>query len=1149
MIAGLVEKTWSEIFACKSCRSWQGKFGFNLPLQVVAPIGTIQLGIFRRRRLSFFCAFNGRMWCFSSHKIQLLEKNFTKMYFTSKKCLCYNFINQKKEFFMARKRQFLLSIVLLVAVLATVGIVANLPIEKASAESVSFYDESAAPIFYGATKITITKDAVDQFDIKDSRFRIFAKDYEDGDVTPDIVCVSNNVNPKVAGEYQVSYSVTDSHRNTATITVPVTVLDEVGGKFVVQRTVYAVPKMENLSMTGTERCNTGDRQILGIFVPQNAFFQARTLSSGVENNFEITFFTNNRMQNSFQSIHKSSSDYQKIANFKNNTYLAGAVPLITSPRLSKEKVDVTYTIELSYDKSVQPLDYYHYKDNQQEFVDAWTNSGNAFGVVDGEAMLVVVPFDDRDKLSNYRAAGYNAPFGSLDEFFEYYRTVLNRMDEGIGLSFDPTNALDRNYRIKYTCVADAGQPVAAYYGGGFIGIGSTTAAPFFQYGWGTLHEIAHGYQGFLGRGNTKGMNLGLNETGNNVLAYYIQNDRELYKGTDDWLGGSLAQVEEGKNALRLSGAEVFVATATYVNVYEKLYALVNLYDTFEGATTYGKLFSYYRALSAEQGVNAYTVPDIYAKFFAKEYSANIIPYLKAWKLTISDEVDNEVSSKKLTTYVIPSDLVGLDRAKALKESGTIDLLYAPVSEKQLELADKVNLTINLNIDNFDIIKGRNLGIYKGEELVQLLPITAPNMVVEGLKIGTYRLALPQTINYNSPSPSLTLTSQEATNTVTIDYRNNDTSSKIFHPTQLRMLGVTGTVGFSMTFADDNKSGKIYLGASNLGNQNELWKNKPDEVYASVTIQDQNGGMVEEYVVKGNGYFSLKGETKDVTLQYGYKIVVYTQRPNSVGVLSMLTNPNKELPEYQTSTKSTTYIVTQNGLQKDGADVDTENILYNAIKDEWIGKIDAYSKTLTDEQAKNLRYDTAAKGDILKIYNSLKDEDRAAFREFCDKLAKGNAPVINTSATKVSIWVGDNIDLRELIKITDIEDIRIDSYSSKVTVSQLDTTKAGTYNVQYTVTDFDGNVSIATVQVEVKEKPTTDSGDKPSGGDQPSGGNTPDNGDKPSGSDKPSANAPDIDSSMTLGGGSPVGIIVAVVGVLAIIAVIVIIVLVNKKKRQ
>ena len=33
----------------------------------------------------------------------------------------------------------------------------------AAASSVSFYDVKAAPIFYGATKITITKDAVSEF--------------------------------------------------------------------------------------------------------------------------------------------------------------------------------------------------------------------------------------------------------------------------------------------------------------------------------------------------------------------------------------------------------------------------------------------------------------------------------------------------------------------------------------------------------------------------------------------------------------------------------------------------------------------------------------------------------------------------------------------------------------------------------------------------------------------------------------------------------------------------------------------------------------------------------------------------------------------------------------------------------------------------
>ncbi len=1048
---------------------------------------------------------------------------------------------------MTKKSSFILMVIVFIAaIIFSAGVSAAVSRDGyANAESVSFYDETAAPTFYGATKITLTKDAVSSFSVNDSRFRIFAKDYEDGDVTPNIVCERNDVDPKVVGEYSVRYAVTDKHGNTARITVPVTVLDETGKRFVVQRTVYAVPAMKNLSFVGTERCNTGDRQILGIFLPEGATFSARSLSSDAEKDFEITFFTNTRLQNSFSYIHKSSTDHQTFSNKKGNVSYA-AVPLITSPRLSEERTDVGYNIEICFDKSAKPLDYYHYKDDEQAFVSTWKQTKTEFGVVDGEAMLVIVPFADVDKLSNYQASGYNAPFPSLDAFFEYYKEVMDRMDAMIGLSFTPTNALDRNYRIKYTCAADAGQAgVGAYYGGGFIAVGSSTAAPFFQYGWGTLHEIAHGYQGYLGRGNTANMNIGLNETGNNVLAYYIQNDRTIYKGKDNWLGGSLSAVEKDKNALRLNGGDVFVATSTYVNASEKLYALINLFNSFEGSKTYGKLFSFYRALAAEKGVHAFTTPDLYAKFFAKEYGANVIPYLKAWKLTISDAVDMELSSKNLVPFVIPSDVLDDEKTKSLLQSGKLDLLYAPVPETELPLTEETELTVTIDVDDFYVIKGRNVGLYKGSELVRLITLETAVFTLKNLTLGAYRILVPPILDYDVKNPSFVLSSNEtATNELVVKYEKIASNTKIYHPTKLRLLGIYNTDGFSLALSNDNKTGSVSLGGANMGNQNAVWAAKPDDVFASVAVLKQNGESVVEYAIKGNGYFSsLSLENKDVALEYGYKIRVFTHKPEKVGVWSLLTMPMQEIPEYKTTQQTTEYLITENGLKKLGAaEFNEDEILYETIKTEWINKIDEYSKNITPDEAKNLRFDPKNKREILRIYQNLKPEDRDKFDSFCETIAKGNPPRIIASVARAEINIGDEINLLSLISVSDAEDLFIDVNGSAVTVkTSLDTHKAGIYPVEYTVRDADGNTSSVSIEVEVKASaapPSTDSGEtnKPQNPDVSGDGNGENNGEP---------NVPPNDKKLQKG--AIIGIVVSVA--IALVFGVLAIVLLKKKSRK
>ena len=324
----------------------------------------------------------------------------------------------------------------------TLGMLCVVPFSfKASVtadEYKSLYSETNVPLFYGATKITIDKNVTENFSVKDSRFRIFAKDFEDGDVSPNIECYFNNVQSSVSGNYLLKYRVTDSHGNKSELTVPVTIQDKEEGECIVEQTVYAIPSMANMQLVGTERCNTGDRQILGIFVPENQNFQIKMIEG--DQNLQITFFTNTRAKNSFVSVNCKSTDYQTIQNTKGDT-VPGAVPLVTSPRLeSATEINRTFKIEVKYNSSVKALDYYHYKDSEEQFNANWKISENEFGVVDGEAILCVVPFADVDKLSGYTASGYNNPFESIDAFLEYYLEVVNRYDKMIGLEFDAKNA-------------------------------------------------------------------------------------------------------------------------------------------------------------------------------------------------------------------------------------------------------------------------------------------------------------------------------------------------------------------------------------------------------------------------------------------------------------------------------------------------------------------------------------------------------------------------------------------------------------------------------------------------------------------------------------------------------------------------------------
>ncbi len=98
-----------------------------------------------------------------------------------------------------KKSLFFSILIALITLIAVVFANQDFTLEAESYKS--FYSTSNAPIFYGATEITIDKNVMDEFNIKDSRFRIFAKDFEDGDLTFKVICEFNNVEATKPGDY------------------------------------------------------------------------------------------------------------------------------------------------------------------------------------------------------------------------------------------------------------------------------------------------------------------------------------------------------------------------------------------------------------------------------------------------------------------------------------------------------------------------------------------------------------------------------------------------------------------------------------------------------------------------------------------------------------------------------------------------------------------------------------------------------------------------------------------------------------------------------------------------------------------------------------------------------------------------------------
>ena len=782
----------------------------------------------------------------------------------------------------------------------------------------SYWSTKNAPLFYGTTKITLKKGIIDEFNILDTRFRIFARDFEDGDLSQKIKH-SGEIKIDEVGEYEIIYTVTDSHNNTTTLTVPVIVTDDENEKITVERTIYTIPSVWNMDLAEFSRCNYGDRQILGIYLSANQSVQARIISA--ENNINVNFINNDSHKETAVTI-PTTGEWITLKNNKDNVGY-DSVPLLKTTVLSKAntQLDKTYKIELKYDETIKPLNYYHYQDNEEKFKSEWIQSGDSYGVIESETLILVVPYTDIKYMTNY----YRNGFTTLDKFLEYYQKVVEKMDEYVGLEFNPEKITDQNVRTKYLVRANVNGVGAAYYAGDHVGVNNASMGSFFEMNWGGLHELGHGYQGSLGKGE-----MLLGEVSNNILGHYIQVDKSIYTATGNWLG-ELSAIEESRNAERLKGK-----TFTQVDEPTRLYVIVNLLNTFEKGTTYAKMYSWYRE-QLHLG-RTMTNQDAYTEAIADIYDINIIPYMEAWGLNLSNKVKEKIYEAKYPSMNILKDIVSEEDLEKIMIGEKTDLKYSLISDIALQKYNATgNLKLYIDIDEFDNIKGKVILLKQGTEIIRAIKIENEQIELKNIPIGTYYLQMPILIEYEQNITNIQIKSN-IDNIYTYKYSKAE-EIEFNNYLMMRVLGYNyDTIAYQLTFKEKYTKAEIkYPNKSAMGG-NEYIK-----------IYNDEGSLVSEDLATG-GYFNYNRGTHEIELKPGYTIEVnYPNKyENKVVVYNTLTN--QVMSEYGALNTTTRYTVIENGLiREDMNEEEAKDLAYFQLKKHLISIIEDYKNKVTDEE--------------------------------------------------------------------------------------------------------------------------------------------------------------------------------------------------------
>lgn len=857
----------------------------------------------------------------------------------------------------------------------------------------SYYKKDNAPIIYGTIGIEIPK--YENFDVKNSLYRVFAKDFEDGDLTSKIQIDGEDlVDTSKPGTYYISYTVTDSHNNTKTIKVPVKVTDKEDTNIKIQRKLYANKKNEAANAVGMYRGDHHDRQHLGL----NLFDGSKVKVTYVEGNADLT------IQNETQKFKDEPVTYKTIKKGESIelTSSYNATPFVRTP-IGNELEPTVIELEILDDEITKSLALFYKGDDCTNFIFDWRENGG-YGVFESESVTVMVGYNDLDNVLNPKGSNFETDF---NEFLTWWDQVIDFFDASVGLEINPENLWDQNVRSKYFVAGHKGAGGSAYYGINQVGVSNGSAVSFFQYNWGGLHEVAHGYQGGLKSG------INLSEVSNNILGWFTQYNAmytdhfgERKQFLHGLRNGTLDKKEE---SVINSGKKWADFAKTSEGVNDHLYIMINLLDSFEGEKTWAKINSWYRKHKATSMPNY----DVFAKAIAEEYKVNIVPYYDAFGIPISENVRTSLFEEELPLVQMAKYIVG-DKTNDLKSQNVLKYDYQIIKNNKIDsLKLTGDLTVTAQIDTPTLIEGKDAVLYNGKTEVKRAQVKNGVVTFTDVPVGIYEIVMPQPqAAYGSDYAHVVVKAQE--NTMNYAYTKLD-GKPYDNRIWLSVTGVHGTNGIKIT---NNGDGTVTI----TPGQARLSYEKAGKI-AEVKIVNKQGQETSIAKAVDYDHFVFEEEfktTSTIKVDSGSKIVIYHTQPQSrVKVGSTLTNGLVD--ELLTKEKETTYYITDNGFKlADMSDSEYQSIVYNIQKNEAVKQIDEYLSKVTTEELKQREKNLVEKSKVLNAILSLKEEERTSqYKDLYNKIVHGGDYGVAAENIQVIIKA-----IEDTLKLPDVDITKI-----------------------------------------------------------------------------------------------------------------------------
>ena len=132
------------------------------------------------------------------------------------------------------------------------------------------------------------------------------------------------------------------------------------------KTIYTLPSVANMSLTGTNRGNGHDRQNLGIYMKAGASFQIRQTNTKFNKDLSLDCLNNDSQTEKSYQIPKNG-DWITVE-VQNDS-----VPFIRTPIDTTEQPSV----EIKNEQGTEELTYYYYGDDEEKFFGKWNENNHS----------------------------------------------------------------------------------------------------------------------------------------------------------------------------------------------------------------------------------------------------------------------------------------------------------------------------------------------------------------------------------------------------------------------------------------------------------------------------------------------------------------------------------------------------------------------------------------------------------------------------------------------------------------------------------------------------------------------------------------------------------------------------------------------------